>query len=194
MKLPASYRRNLVYAYTKEVPELPVLPEGYDFKLLGPSELEEFFSSDEMEGRRTRYVGLLEAGCAGYLIVKDGQWAAVAWLAPTGTRMPDHLPPRVVAQHNWLLQAHTRPEHRGKGLHKYLLARRLQDLAAGNAAQPLAVSDVSERNAPSRASHLSSGFKEKGTIHTWDVAGYRLPKGRYGFWNKFGRHNRRTLS
>lgn len=184
-----SRRSNLLYAYEGSPAQIPDLPEGFVFTELDTELVSEYFASPEDASRRGRYMRFLEQGQRGFMVSVGNQWAAVGWIVPAEVwGMPAHIPASV-ANHPWLSEAHTRPEYRGRGLHKFLLAKRLALLAQENpTAAVTAMSDVNPRNTASRRSHISSGFKPVGWVHAWTVRLPRLPAGPYGFVSRYQKH------
>nr|AMP56585.1 acetyltransferase (GNAT) domain protein [uncultured bacterium] len=187
-------KKNLLYAYKGAPRDVPELPEGYDFTELDEALVEGFFSSPQDVGRRARYLRFLQQGSRGFMVHEGDQWAAVGWVVPAQARgLPAHLP-AAVTTHPWLTEAHTRPEYRGRGLHKFLLAKRLAILAEENLGSPVtAMSDVGVQNVASRRSHISSGFEPSGWVYAWTLRVPLLPSGPYG-WAAYHRKHPKLVT
>ena len=171
-------KSNLLYAFKGAPQEVPALPEGLVFAEMDAENLARFFSSEEDTARRLRYERFLTLGHRGFMVHDADRWAAVGWVVPADVRgMPSHLPASITT-HPWLSEAHTRPAYRGRGLHKFLLTKRLAILAEEDpAAAVTAMSDVAPQNVASRRSHLSVGFEPAGWVRSWKV---QLPRLRVG--------------
>lgn len=184
-----TWRRNLVYSYFGAPKEVPRLPENLEFAELDVPLTERLFSSEEDYSRRMRYLDFLDKGCRGFVVYEGDSWAAAAWVVPEGTRgMPAHLPRRA-KDRAWLFEAHTKPEYRRRGLHRYLLLKRLSLLREENPdSAVIAKSDVNPRNLASRGSHLRAGFQPSGTVTSLRVTLPYVPPGPYGWFNRFAGH------
>lgn len=179
---PLSLKSNLLYTFEGRPESVPTLPGGMGFTELDANLVNRYFASSTDTARRARYLSFLKRGLRGFMVFEGDQWAAVGWVVPVEVRgMPAHLPASI-PKHPWLAEAHTFPEYRRRGLHKFLLAKRLEILAEENPrAAVTAQSDVNPDNLASRRSHLSVGFKPDGWVRAWTVGLPRVPSGPYGW-------------
>lgn len=190
-----TWKKNLVYSYSGVPVEALELPEDLEFAELDVALTERLFSSNEDYPRRMRYLDLLSKGCRGFVVYEGDSWASAGWVVPAGTRgMPAHLP-RQAKGVPWFFEDHTKPQYRKRGLHTYLLRKRLGILKAEDPdADVVARSDVSPENVASRKSYTRAGFEPSGTVTTVRVAFPYLPPGPYGLFNRFAKHPKLHLS
>ncbi len=165
-KLGWQARHNLAYRFVGRPPGLPDLPAGFTCRQITHTELDRLFADPASLARKLRYASFLDAGAEGFVVVYEGEWAAAAWISPRGLdALPRYVPPALARKHDWFFEAHTRAEFRGKGLHRHLVARRLQYLAQRDGGTARAVADIAAGNVPSRRSHLRLGFAPAGQFH-----------------------------
>ena len=170
-----SKRHNLLYRFRGR-PEEMTPPDGFQASLLTRELLRELFGGATDTRRQARYARYLEEGCVGFVVTKGSTWAAAAWLAPaTSMTQPDHVPKRVRHGRDWFFEDHTRGAFRGKGLHSFLINRRLRYLLEQSHGRPVtAFSDISPDNTASRRSYLKAGFLPAGTYTAWALAATRF--------------------
>lgn len=180
-------KKNLVYLYRGAPPSLPELPEGFECHVITPRILDQYFSEDADRARAGQYRAFLDQGARGYVVTSGDRWAAAAWLAPSEAKgAPHHIPASVSSKFPWTYHAHTHPDFRRRGLHNYLVARRVADAAQGT--QSAVATDIAPANSPSRASYMALGFEPAGTL---TVRTLRIPylKPRIvGRWRKHTHH------
>lgn len=157
-------RTNLIYELVGPSPQVLDLPAGYSWTRIDRAALDRFITHAGDPRRSARYTDYLEAGCVGFLVFADQEWAAAAWLAPASVMtQPSHLPPSIRGSAPWLFEDHTRATHRGRGLHRFLIAKRVQYATTHyDPVSCVAATDINPGNLPSRRSYLSSGFSPAG--------------------------------
>lgn len=160
MKKIIHSRDNLIYTFNGRPPEFLALPPQYEVTQVDERVLERFFSNSADARRCARYRKYLQANCLGTLIHNGSEWAAIGWLAPvSATSQPDHVPYFTRRIGDWFFEDHTATAHRGQGLHKRVIAYRLEQCAALSAdGMAHAATDINPSNVVSRKSYTSMGF------------------------------------
>lgn len=183
-------KKNLVYLYQGEPPTLPELPEGFECHQVTNEVIDQYFAAETDRARAGQYRRFLGEGAVGYVVTTGERWAAAAWIAPAEAKgAPHHIPASVSRKYPWTYHAHTHPDFRRRGLHGYLVVKRLQHAAADSPGATVTVAtDVGVSNTASRASHLGQGFKPAGllTMRTLRIP-YLKPK-IVGRWRRSAPH------
>jgi RimJ/RimL family protein N-acetyltransferase len=113
-----------------------------------------------------QFLGFLDEGFAGVMLVRDGQWASYGWFSKPGSPGPQHLPWSV--RHEaacWVFYCHTRESLRGRGCFGRLLSQLVAKVEREKLAPAIYI-DTRLDNVASRRAILRLGFEPFGVMTT----------------------------
>lgn len=164
-----SSREYLIFRYVGGLPVGPLHhPPGFSLYCLTPSLASQFFGGSPDDGWRAReYLQLLDEGCRGFVLAKDDSWAAVQWISPPSSRLPAHLPTRIVFGKYWCFYEHTRSECRRQGLWRHLKLSVFSEMQSHDPDfMNNLYSDTEPSNTASRKAHERFGFVPSGIVQS----------------------------
>jgi hypothetical protein len=155
---------SLVFRYPAAVePPVPSPCEGRDEWVFATESTISLLFAREPD-RRDILLQFLKAGCAGLLLVRDGQWLCHGWYSLPGSALPCHLPLSCRRRGGyWVFFCRVREGFRGQGFYKALLVKTVSSIRA---ADPLASIEIDTEpdNLASRHAIQASGFLRIGMI------------------------------